>query len=108
MRNMPVLLKMLFFPFLAAMVVFVVYPRVVKQREETKDLAAVLEQENPVQDTTAPEEKPQFVTTTTLPSKKTLKNDYHVFQTFNNCGPASLSIKFIAEGKNLPEVIYGK
>ena len=92
MRNAPALIKMLFFPLLAALVVFAVYPRVVKQREETKDLAAVLEQENPVQDTTAPEEKPQFVTTTTLPSKKTLKNDYHVFQTFNNCGPASLSM----------------
>lgn len=27
-----------------------------------------------------------------LPETKTLHNDYHVFQTFNNCGPASLSM----------------
>ncbi|OGC51196.1 hypothetical protein A2W32_05650 [candidate division WWE3 bacterium RBG_16_37_10] len=26
------------------------------------------------------------------PVQKTLKNDYHIFQTFNNCGPASLSM----------------
>lgn len=28
----------------------------------------------------------------TPPSRKTLDNDYHIFQTFNNCGPASLSM----------------
>jgi hypothetical protein len=27
-----------------------------------------------------------------LPVAKTLKNNYHVFQTFNNCGPAALSM----------------
>ncbi len=27
-----------------------------------------------------------------LPSTKVLSNDYHVFQSFNNCGPASLSM----------------
>jgi hypothetical protein len=27
-----------------------------------------------------------------LPEKKVLVNDYHIFQTFNNCGPASLSM----------------
>lgn len=29
---------------------------------------------------------------TPLPAVKILNNDYHVFQTFNNCGPASLSM----------------
>lgn len=27
-----------------------------------------------------------------LPTQKTLLNDYHIFQSFNNCGPASLSM----------------
>jgi tetratricopeptide (TPR) repeat protein len=27
-----------------------------------------------------------------LPTVKTIENDYHVFQTFNNCGPAALSM----------------
>lgn len=27
-----------------------------------------------------------------LPLKKTLENNYHIFQTFNNCGPAALSM----------------
>lgn len=29
---------------------------------------------------------------TPLPNEKILSNDYHIFQTFNNCGPASLSM----------------
>lgn len=29
---------------------------------------------------------------TAIPGKKVLKNDYHIFQSFNNCGPASLSM----------------
>ena len=46
-------------------------------------------------------EIPQLVTTITTedredlltpPIKKTLENSYHVFQSFNNCGPASLSM----------------
>lgn len=28
----------------------------------------------------------------TIPNSKTLKTDYHIFQTFNNCGPAALSM----------------
>ncbi|OGH08120.1 MAG: hypothetical protein A2W22_01535 [Candidatus Levybacteria bacterium RBG_16_35_11] len=27
-----------------------------------------------------------------IPSQRTLKTDYHIFQTFNNCGPAALSM----------------
>lgn len=29
---------------------------------------------------------------TLLPSEKTLQNNYHIFQTYNNCGPAALSM----------------
>lgn len=29
-----------------------------------------------------------------ISSQKTLQNDYHIFQTFNNCGPAALSMTF--------------
>jgi len=92
MRSIPVLLKMLFFPFLAALVVFVIYPLVVKQREETIDLAKVIKQMNSAGGSAPSEEGSQLVSTATLPSRKVLKNDYHVFQTFNNCGPASLSM----------------
>lgn len=38
----------------------------------------------------APIETPTLPTP--LPLQKTLENNYHVFQTFNNCGPASLSM----------------
>lgn len=34
------------------------------------------------------------------PQSKTLKNDYHIFQTFNNCGPAALSMALSYYGIN--------
>ncbi len=38
------------------------------------------------------EEKPTTIPTPTIPAAKMLPNDYHIFQTFNNCGPAALSM----------------
>ena len=35
---------------------------------------------------------PFLVWAKTLPTRKLLRNDYHVFQTFNNCAPAALSM----------------
>lgn len=37
-------------------------------------------------------EKIPPVTQAPLPSKKVIANNYHIFQSFNNCGPASLSL----------------
>lgn len=34
----------------------------------------------------------------TIPSAKVLKNNYHVFQTYNNCGPAALSMALLYYG----------
>src|SRR3989344_7915758 len=48
-------------------------------------------------------EKPPVLQTFKLsePARaKTLENEYHVFQTFNNCGPASLSMIFSYFGIN--------
>lgn len=39
---------------------------------------------------------------------KTLKNDYHVFQTFNNCGPASLSMALSYYGINVSQKELGE
>ena len=38
-----------------------------------------------------------------LPSQKILPNDYHVFQTFNNCGPAALSMELSYYGINISQ-----
>lgn len=35
-----------------------------------------------------------------LPNSKTIENNYHVFQTFNNCGPAALSMALSYYGIN--------
>lgn len=37
------------------------------------------------------------------PSNKVLNNDYHVFQTFNNCGPAALSMLLSYYGSNISQ-----
>ncbi|MBI5127315.1 C39 family peptidase [Candidatus Roizmanbacteria bacterium] len=54
--------------------------------------------------TSAPSPLPTPVQTTYLlkpiPPKKILNNDYHVFQTFNNCGPAALSMALSYYGIN--------
>lgn len=43
-----------------------------------------------------------------LPNSKTLTNDYHVFQTFNNCGPASLSMALSYFGINISQQSLGQ
>jgi len=47
-------------------------------------------------------------TPTPLPEKKILKNDYHIFQTFNNCGPASLSMALMYFGINRTQEELGR
>ena len=49
----------------------------------------------PVQERSKPTSSPILTPTPTLipiPDKKTLDNTYHIFQSFNNCGPAALSM----------------
>lgn len=47
-------------------------------------------------------------TPTPLPAAKTLINDYHIFQTFNNCGPASLSMALSYYGVNKTQAELGQ
>lgn len=49
--------------------------------------------------------QPSLPTPTLLipPSSKILQSDYHVFQTFNNCGPASLSMALSYYGIRVPQ-----
>lgn len=42
------------------------------------------------------------------PSKKVLNNDYHIFQTFNNCGPASMSMALSYYGINVSQQVLGR
>src|SRR3990167_9085193 len=42
-----------------------------------------------------------------IPSQKILLTDYHVFQTFNNCGPAALSMTLRFYGKNVSQAELG-
>lgn len=43
-----------------------------------------------------------------LPISKTLPTDYHIFQTFNNCGPASLSMALSHYGVNVSQQELGQ
>lgn len=42
--------------------------------------------------TPKPKPTPTLITLSPLPNSKTLPSTYHIFQSFNNCGPASLSM----------------
>lgn len=43
-----------------------------------------------------------------LPNKKVLQNNYHIFQSFNNCGPASLSMTLSYYGINESQETLGQ
>ena len=43
-----------------------------------------------------------------IPSQKVLLTDYHIFQTFNNCGPAALSMALRFYGINVSQVELGE
>lgn len=47
-------------------------------------------------------------TATPLPDKKILSNNYHIFQSFNNCGPASLSMALSYFGINKSQEELGQ
>lgn len=47
-------------------------------------------------------------TLTTPPISKVLANDYHIFQTFNNCGPATLSMALSYYGINVSQQELGQ
>lgn len=60
--------------------------RVVEVEEEVADIFNI---EKKYEVKSSPQES---VALEKLPEKKILNNSYHIFQTFNNCGPASLSM----------------
>ena len=54
--------------------------------------------------TVSPTSQPQLINP---PQSKVLDNDYHVFQTFNNCGPAALSMALSYYGINVSQLVLG-
>lgn len=56
--------------------------------------------------TASPSVQP-VVTLSPIPNRKVLQNDYHIFQTFNNCGPASLSMALSYYGVNVTQKELG-
>lgn len=57
-----------------------------------------------------PLSKPSQTAKTSLltpPESKLLKNDYHIYQTFNNCGPAALSMALSYYGINESQKVLG-
>lgn len=47
-------------------------------------------------------------TPTSIPEKKVLDTDYHIFQSFNNCGPASLSMALSHYGIEQSQEVLGQ
>jgi len=102
-RSVLAFVKLLFLPILAAVVLLVVYP-INKPQEEIKNPIAETVPEEP--ETSAFEEEIEPIPDR-LPTSKTLVNDYHIYQTFNNCGPASLSMALSYYGINVSQKTLG-
>ena len=103
MRNVPAFAKVLILPLLAAASLLGVY-----YFSGKTDQKAVVKTQETVQETSAFEEEietPPIIAP--LPTQKTLINDYHVYQTFNNCGPASLSMALSYYGINVSQKTLG-
>jgi tetratricopeptide (TPR) repeat protein len=76
-------------------------------RKNPTPLASVAEISNSKGIPVSPTTKPYVLET--LPDQKILpNNNYHVFQTFNNCGPASLSMALSFYGINVSQTDLGK
>ena len=57
---------------------------------------------------TVKEPEPPEISNLKLPTqKKILENDYHIFQTFNNCGPASFSMALSYYDINVSQKVLG-
>jgi len=72
----------------------------------TKKEAPLVEVVSKVQNIN-PSQKPT-ITLLPTPNSKTLNNNYHVFQSFNNCGPAALSMALSYYGINKSQEELGK
>ena len=103
MRSVLAFVKLLFLPILAAVVLLVVYP-INKPQEEIKNPIA---ETVPEESETSPFEEEIEPIPDRLSTAKTLINDYHIYQTFNNCGPASLSMALSYYGINVSQKTLG-
>lgn len=67
-----------------------------------KAVSQITEQSTPTQTPTPTIQLPP------LPDSKTLENDYHIFQSFNNCGPAALSMTLSYFGISVSQEELGR
>lgn len=75
----------------------------VSEQKEIENVKA--EDTSQIQKTSPPSPN---LTLNTPPSQKLLQNSYHIFQTFNNCGPASLSMALSYYGLNVSQQKLGR
>lgn len=70
--------------------------------------------ETPTTVSSSPTQSIPYISTTNnsslldIPAQKTLSNNYHIFQTFNNCGPAALSMALSYYGINKSQQELGQ
>jgi len=81
-------------------ITFVVFFKIYEEKQSTPADPPVL--------TTVTHTSPEVATLPPPPLSKTIQNDYHVFQTFNNCGPAALSMTLSYYGFNHSQFELGQ
>lgn len=76
-----------------------------KAYENKKPMSIVLPINTPIVNSPTPSPTP---THPPIPTAKMIENDYQVFQTFNNCGPAALSMALSYYGINETQQVLGQ
>ena len=105
MRNEPAFAKLLILPVLALALLAGAYFFVQKPGENLK--SEPVSGETPTETSPFEDTAELLPPPTPIPAAKTLVSDYHVYQTFNNCGPASLSMTLSYFGINVSQKVLG-
>lgn len=74
-----------------------------QSENDTSSLGKIIEN---VKEATTPSSP--MPTLSPIPTSKTLSNEYHIFQTFNNCGPAALSMALSYYDINVSQAELGR
>lgn len=97
------MLKILIVIALSGFIILIGYQKIY-QETPTDDISSPI-LTSPMQ---TPTPTPMPVNLPTPPNAKTILNDYHIFQSFNNCGPASLSMTLSYFDINVSQIELGQ
>ncbi len=100
--------KLIFIVIAAALSLGVVWWQYPQLQNTYKNIEILQEPVIPVQVKTNTQSNNNEPVYKEIPSRKVLNNNYHIFQTFNNCGPAAMSMALSYYGINVTQQELGE